>query len=180
MATEPGLGKALRLARVAAGLSQIDAAARLRKSRQTLNAYEREGGGPNPDADTLTRLAGVYGTTVEAIRRQASASHGTPAATPGALPPLEPQWASSPVFWAGAQWATAGLSDRLAEIQRAVLAHLGQLTRPAAGAAADDGEPLPPRVYGRQIDPAAYVRGTTEERRAAEREAQAARRKKRG
>lgn len=71
MVNKSGLAKALRLARVAKGLSQIAAAEAVGKTRQTISSYEREQGGTVPDEETMAHLARLYGTTVAALHRAA-------------------------------------------------------------------------------------------------------------
>jgi DNA-binding XRE family transcriptional regulator len=63
------LAKNLRMARVAAGLTQTAVAELVGKSRQTLNAWEREDeDAPMPDEWVLGILAAAYSTTPSALR----------------------------------------------------------------------------------------------------------------
>jgi transcriptional regulator with XRE-family HTH domain len=92
MTRASGLAKALRLARVAKGMSQVAVAAAVGKTRQTISSYEREHGGTTPDEETLEQLARLYGTTVAALRGAARGASAPPAYTPNAalarrLPP---------------------------------------------------------------------------------------------
>lgn len=66
------LAKNLRLARVGAGLSQIEVAKLVEKSRQTVSAWEREDEtAASPDDADLEVLAKAYGTTRSALRYDA-------------------------------------------------------------------------------------------------------------
>src|SRR4051812_38445802 len=63
------LAKNLRLARVRAGLTQIEAAALVGKSRQTINSWEREDeNAASPDDVSLDVLAKAYGTDRQTLR----------------------------------------------------------------------------------------------------------------
>jgi len=55
----------IRQARLRAGLSQEQAARRLHTVRQTISSYET--GRTQPDLDTLTALAEIYGVTLEQL-----------------------------------------------------------------------------------------------------------------
>lgn len=77
------LAKNLRLARVAAGLTQIDAAKLVGKSRQTINSWEREAeDAASPDDSDLQTLADAYGTTRAELRYGASSRVSQPDAIP--------------------------------------------------------------------------------------------------
>src|SRR3954465_2045301 len=63
------LSRNLRLARVGAKLTQTEVAAAVGKSRQTINAWEREeDGAPTPDETELAKLADLYGRSVRDLR----------------------------------------------------------------------------------------------------------------
>ena len=69
------LAKNLRLARVAKGLTQIQAAALVQKSRQTVNSWEREDeSAASPDDADLDVLAEAYGVTRATLRYGESAA----------------------------------------------------------------------------------------------------------
>ena len=65
------LGERLRLARDAAKVTQAQAAEAISAARTTLVAIEQ--GGRRPRLDELQTLAGLYGTTVNALLRRESA-----------------------------------------------------------------------------------------------------------
>lgn len=65
------LGERLRLARDAAKITQAQAAEAISAARTTLVAIEQ--GGRRPRLDELQTLAGIYGTTVNALLRRESA-----------------------------------------------------------------------------------------------------------
>ena len=123
----PGLGKALELSRVAAGLTQTEVATLLGKSRQTLSAYEREGGGTMPTDDGIDELAALYRTTRSAILRLAAEFAGGSAtdvadgtATAGkraSLPQRARVWIAEFV----AALTRAGVTDEEIENYRALL-----------------------------------------------------------
>jgi transcriptional regulator with XRE-family HTH domain len=69
MSHKANLAKALRLARVRAGLSQTEVARRIGRTRQTVNSWESEKGGAKPPPEMLSRLADLYGVSEEALRR---------------------------------------------------------------------------------------------------------------
>lgn len=69
MSDKMRLARNLRMARVAARMTQIAAASLVGKSRQTINAWEREDeDSASPDDGDLDLLASAYGTTRAALR----------------------------------------------------------------------------------------------------------------
>lgn len=55
------IARAIRLMRVARGLSQIEVAAAIGRTRQTVRSYEREPDGVTPPPDVLAALAELFG-----------------------------------------------------------------------------------------------------------------------
>ena len=69
------IGCRLKAARVAAGLTQADAAGILGVSYQTISSYER--GVNRIDSDTLLKLCAAYGLTVSELIGDTSAKTGS-------------------------------------------------------------------------------------------------------